>query len=130
MAANKNVDEVSEDVMYQMIPTPDQMNLEPMSAVEAPGDDTQTGPDTFYNPFQWDKKRIRASNQGSYPIQQGRPDVVVAVLDTGAQVLPNPHPDLQANLDTVRSRSFVAPAPPGGDPAPTDWERTGTAHIV
>ena len=123
MAANKNVDEVSEDIMYQMIPTPDQMNLQPMSAVEAPGDDTQTGPDFFYNAFQWDKKRIRASNQGSYPIQQGRPDVVVAVLDTGAQVLPNPHPDLQANLDTVRSRSFVAPnVSPTGDPNPAAWD--------
>lgn len=124
MQANKNVEEISEDVQYQMIPTPEQMNLQPApeSAVESPGPDTQTGPDPFYNPYQWDKKRIRASNQGSYPLQQGRPDVVVAVLDTGAQVLPNPHPDLQANLDTARSRSFVAPAPPGGNPAPTAWD--------
>jgi subtilisin family serine protease len=123
MKANKNVDEVSEDIMYQMIPTPEQMNLQPMSAVEAPGDDTQTGPDTFYNPFQWDKRRIRASNQGSYAVQTGRPDVVVAVLDTGTQVLPNPHPDIQANLDSARSRSFVTPnTNPSGDPNPAAWD--------
>ena len=124
MAADRNVDEVSEDVRYQMIPTPEQMNVQPMAdgPVEPPGDDTQTGPDPFYNPFQWDKKRIRASNQGSYAVQQGRPDVVVAVLDTGAQVLPNPHPDIAPNLDFARSRSFVAVASPNGDPNPVAWD--------
>lgn len=124
MQANKNVEEIGEDVEYQMIPTPEQMNIQPVAegAVESPGDDTQTGPDVLYNRYQWDKKRIRASNQGSYPLQQGRPDVVVAVLDTGAQVLPAPHPDIQANLDYGRSRSFVAPAPPGGNPAPSAWD--------
>jgi subtilisin family serine protease len=123
MAADKNVDVVSEDIHYQMIPTPEQMNLQPMSALEPAGPDTQTGPDPFYNPFQWDKKRIRASNEGSYPVQQGRPDVVVAVLDTGAQVLPNPHPDIQPNLDVARSRSFVTPnVSPTGDPNPAAWD--------
>lgn len=123
MKANKNVDEVSELVMHRMVPTPEQMNLRPASAIEAPGPDTQTGPDPFYNPFQWDKKRIRASNEGSYPVQQGRPDVVVAVLDTGAQVLPNPHPDIAPNLDFARSRSFVAPnVSPTGDPNPAAWD--------
>ena len=122
MKANKNVDEVSEDIHFRMIPTPEQMNLQPMSAIEAPGPDTQTGPDPFYNPFQWDKKRIRASNEGSYAVQQGRPDVVVAVLDTGAQVLPNPHPDIAPNLDSARSRSFIAVPSPGGDPNPAAWD--------
>jgi subtilisin family serine protease len=124
MQANKNVEAIGEDVIYQMVPTPQQMNLQPApaDAVESPGPDTQTGPDSFYNPYQWDKKRIRASNQGSYSLQQGRRDVVVAVLDTGAQVIPIAHPDIAPHLDFARSRSFVAPAPPGGDPAPTAWD--------
>jgi lantibiotic leader peptide-processing serine protease len=128
MATNKRVAEVTEDVEMQFIPTPEQMHAQAVTAdaagpVEPPGDDTQTGPDPFYNVFQWDKKRIRASNQGSYAVQQGRPDVVVAVLDTGAQVLPNPHPDLQANLDVARSRSFFPVQPnPNGDPNPAAWD--------
>ena len=130
MAQNKKVAEVTEDIEMLLIPTPEQMNAQAMDPgasgdgpVEPPGSDTQTGPDPFYNPFQWDKKRIRASNQGSYAVQQGRPDVVVAVLDTGAQILPNPHPDLQANLDVARSRSFFPVQPnPNGDPNPAAWD--------
>ena len=130
IAKNNKVDEVTEDVEMQLIPTPEQMHLQavdPSAAgdgpVEPPGDDTQTGPDPFYGPFQWDKRRIRASNQGSYAAQLGRPDVVVAVLDTGAQILPNPHPDLQANLDVARSRSFFPVQPnPNGDPNPAAWD--------
>jgi subtilisin family serine protease len=130
IAKDKTVAEVTEDIEMQLIPTPVQMGAqavdEPSASAdgaEPPGDDTQTGPDPFYNPFQWDKKRIRASNQGSYAVQQGRPDVVVAVLDTGAQILPNPHPDLQPNLDTARSRSFFpVQANPNGDPNPAAWD--------
>lgn len=127
MARDSSVSDVAEDIEMQMIPSPDQMNAQVVSesAVEAPGDDTQTGPpgEFFYTPFQWDKRRIRASNQGSYAVQQGRPEVVVAVLDTGAQVLPNPHPDLQANLDTARSRSFIPVSPnPNGNPSPAAWD--------
>jgi subtilisin family serine protease len=130
VAKNKKVAEVTEDVEMQFIPTPEQMRaqaVDPSAAgdgpVEPPGSDAQTGPDPFYNAFQWDKKRIRASNQGSYAVQQGRPDVVVAVLDTGAQILPAPHPDLQANLDVARSRSFFPVQPnPNGDPNPAAWD--------
>ncbi|MDT4897696.1 MAG: hypothetical protein QOH25_2773 [Acidobacteriota bacterium] len=125
MAEDSSVSDVAEDIEVQMIPSPDQMRAQVAneSAVEPPGGDAQTGPDPFYNPYQWDKKRIRASNQGSYAVQQGRPEVVVAVLDTGAQILPNPHPDLQANLDTARSRSFIpVTANPNGDPNPAAWD--------
>lgn len=130
MARDSSVSDVAEDIEVQMIPSPDQMNAQELSAegdgpVEAPGDDTQTGPpgDFFYAPYQWDKRRIRASNQGSYAVQQGRPEVVVAILDTGAQILPAPHPDLQANLDTARSRSFFpVSANPNGNPAPAAWD--------
>jgi subtilisin family serine protease len=130
MAKDNKVSDVVEDIELQMIPTAEQMNAQEVNAegdgpVEAPGDDTQTGPpgDFFYTPYQWDKRRIRASNQGSYAVQQGRPEVVVAILDTGAQILPAPHPDLQANLDTARSRSFFPVSPnPNGNPAPAAWD--------
>ena len=130
IAKNKKVAEVTEDIEMQFIPTPEQMHAQAVDPnasgdgpAEPPGSDAQTGPDPFYNPFQWDKKRIRASNQGSYAVQQGRPEVVVAVLDTGAQILPNPHPDLQANLDVTRSRSFFPVQPnPSGDPNPAAWD--------
>jgi subtilisin family serine protease len=130
IAQNKKVAEVAEDIEMQWIPTPEQMNAQAVDPnasgdgpVEPAGDDTQTGPDPFYNTFQWDKKRIRASNQGSYAVQQGRPDVFVAVLDTGAQILPSPHPDIQPNLDTARSRSFFPVQPsPNGDPNPAAWD--------
>ena len=124
MMADKNVDSISEDIEYNMIPTPAQMNVQVVdeSALESPGPDTQTGSEPFYNPYQWDKKRIRASNQGSYSVQLGRPDVVVAVLDTGAQVIPLAHPDIVPHLDMARSRSFVAVANPDGDPNPAAWD--------
>ena len=121
--ADSSVSDVSEDIEIKMIPTPEEMGLNAMGdgPVEPPGSDTQTGPEPFY-PFQWDKKRIRASNQGSYAVQQGRPDVVVAVLDTGADILPVPHQDIAPNLDFARSRSFVGAVPPGGDPNPAAWD--------
>ncbi|HJQ34477.1 MAG TPA: S8 family serine peptidase [Pyrinomonadaceae bacterium] len=120
---------VAEDVEVQMIPTPNKLglvaagNLEAAGdgPVEAPGDDTQTGSEPFYR-FQWDKKRMRASNQGSYAVQQGRPDVVVAVLDTGADILPVPHQDIAPNLDFALSRNFIGAVPPGGDPNPAAWD--------
>ncbi|HYY97286.1 MAG TPA: S8 family serine peptidase [Pyrinomonadaceae bacterium] len=136
MARDPKVSDVTEDVELPMIPTPEQMHaqvfsegeLDAAAAVEQPGGDAQTGSDTFYNPFQWDKKRIRASNQGSYAVQQGRPDVTVAVLDTGADILPVPHVDVTnpatgTNFDVARSRSFFPVQPnPNGDPNPAAWD--------
>jgi lantibiotic leader peptide-processing serine protease len=126
MSAKQHVAGVTEDVVVPMIPSAAQLNitdLESASAVEPPGSDTQTGTEPFYNAFQWDKKRMRASNQGSYAVQQGRRDVVVAVLDTGADVLPIAHGDIAPNLDFARSRSFFPAQPsPNGDPNPAAWD--------
>lgn len=121
--SDPSVSDISEDVEVKMIPTPEEMGIVAMGdgPVEPPGSDTQTGPEPFY-PFQWDKKRMRASNQGSYAVQRGRPDVVVAVLDTGADVLTVPHQDIAPNLDFARSRSFVGIVPPGGNPNPAAWD--------
>jgi subtilisin family serine protease len=135
-ARDRKVADAVEDVEMPMIPTPEQLRPEILSDTDAaaasttepPGDDTQTGPDPFYNPFQWDKKRMRASNQGSYAVQRGRPDVVVAVLDTGADVLPFPHVDIAnpasgTNFDVLRSRSFFPVQPnPNGNPSPVAWD--------
>jgi subtilisin family serine protease len=130
LSTDASVSDVAEDVEMRLIPTPEQMgvvnagNLDAAAGgpVEPPGDDTQTGSEPFYR-FQWDKKRMRASNQGSYAVQQGRPDVVVAVLDTGADILTVPHQDIAPNLDFARSRSFFPVQPsPNGDPNPAAWD--------
>jgi subtilisin family serine protease len=119
MSRDTKVSDVVEDVLVQMIPGPEsEAEAAGDGPVEPPGDDTQTGPEPLYF-LQWDKKRMRASNQGSYAVQRGRKDVVVAVLDTGAEVLPVPHVDIGPNLDFARSRSFI-----GGveNPAPAAWD--------
>lgn len=71
------------------------------------GPDPQPGTEPLYSQ-QWDKMRMNVSATGSYAIQQGRRDVVVAILDTG---LDRFHPDILPNLDQARSRSFVPTEP-------------------
>ena len=73
------------------------------------GPDPQPGTEPLYNQ-QWDKMRMNVSATGSYAIQQGRRDVVVAILDTGTD--PS-HPDIigGGQLDVARSRSFVPSEP-------------------
>ena len=71
------------------------------------GSDAQAMPDPL-GFEQWDKKKMNATVLGSYAIQQGRRDVVVGVLDTGADGF---HPDVAPNLDVARSRSFVPSEP-------------------
>ncbi|HEV2764551.1 MAG TPA: S8 family serine peptidase [Pyrinomonadaceae bacterium] len=135
MSRDAKVAGVAEDIPVRFIPGNERLRTEVLSEAaaaaaptEPPGDHTQTGPDPFYNPFQWDKKRMRASNQGSYAVQRGRPDVTVAVLDTGADVLPVQHVDISnpatgTNFDAARSRSFIPVQPnPNGDPNPAAWD--------
>lgn len=136
MSRDPKVSDVAEDIQIRMIPNWEQLHgqvlndtdLAAAAAAQPAGGDAQTGPDTFYNAFQWDKKRMRASNQGSYAVQQGRPDVTVAVLDTGADILPVPHADITnpatgTNFDAARSRSFFPPSiNPDGDPNPSAWD--------
>jgi subtilisin family serine protease len=57
---------------------------------------------------QWDKKKLNATLSGTYAIQQGRKDVRVFVIDTGADMT---HPDVAPNLDVVDSISFVPSEP-------------------
>lgn len=73
----------------------------------APGPDTQGMPDPLgYE--QWDKKKMHATLNGSYALQQGRKDVKVFVIDTGAD---QTHIDVAANLDVAESVSFVPSEP-------------------
>src|SRR5205823_3083974 len=67
------------------------------------GASAPAGMDPLYGQ-EWDKLRIDATPSGSYAVQRGRRDVVVAVLDSGADLT---HPDVAPNLDVSRSRSFV-----------------------
>ena len=130
MGAVTGVRAVSPDIEAELIPeeapTAAQPPLappeeSPRGAAEPAGPDPQPGFDNFYNQ-QWDKMRMNASATGSYAVQRGRRDVAVAVLDTGAEVLPVAHPDIAPNLDFARSRSFIGSNAPGGDPSPAAWD--------
>ncbi len=66
------------------------------------GSDAQAMPDPLGSE-QWDKKKLNATTSGSYAIQQGRKDVRVFVIDTGAD---QSHIDVAANL---------SPQAPAGD---------------
>lgn len=61
---------------------------------------------------QWDKMRMNATSTGSYAVQQGRRDVRVAVLDTGAdQTHPDIAPHLSPQAPAGDSFSFVPTEP-------------------
>jgi subtilisin family serine protease len=64
------------------------------------GSDAQPMPDNLGSE-QWDKKKLNATLTGSYAVQQGRKDVRVAVLDTGAD---------QSHIDVAPNLSPQAPA--------------------
>src|SRR5438270_3133046 len=70
---------------------------------------------------QWDKKKLNATPTGSYAVQQGRKDVRVFVIDTGAD---QNHIDVAANLDTADSVSFVP-----SEPSIQDFNGHGTWTI-
>ncbi|MBF5043815.1 S8 family serine peptidase [Aggregicoccus sp. 17bor-14] len=94
--------------------------------ITSPGADPQPMPDSLGSQ-QWDKMRMNSTLTGSYAVQRGRRDVRVAVLDTGAEVLPVPHPDIAPNLNFAESRSFVLPSGAynglaEGDPNPASWD--------
>src|SRR5918999_3583704 len=129
VAADPQVNAVSEDIVVQMIPDLSKL-IAAEDLTDTPGPAEPTGPDPQPMPdnfgfYQWDKMRMNATLTGSYAVQRGRRDVVVAILDTGIDVLPTPHLDLAPNLDFARSRSFVTSAGetlPVADPNPASWD--------
>ena len=104
---SSTVQAVSPAVILHMIPEPEASPAvdasESPGPTEPAGPDPQPGTDPLYNQ-QWDKMRMNASLTGSYAVQRGRREVVVSILDTGADPT---HPDIAPNLDVVRSHSFV-----------------------
>ncbi|MDP9352391.1 MAG: S8 family serine peptidase [Chloroflexota bacterium] len=129
VAAHPSVQTVSLDIVTQMIP--DHFALDASHSDNNGGTESPPGPDPQPMPDnlgreQWDKMRLNATLSGSYAVEPGRKDVVVAVLDTGAEVLPVAHPDIAPNLDFARSRSFVDSATGAAlavaDPNPASWD--------
>ena len=104
MLQSAEVASVDVDVWSQMIPRDDSSGAAPQAA---PSRRTAGGMDPLYGQ-EWDKLRLDATPSGSYAVQRGRRDVVVAVLDSGADLS---HPDVAPNLDVARSRSFVPTEP-------------------
>ncbi len=92
------------------------------------GADPQPEPDDLGSE-QWDKMRMNVSLTGSYAVNRGRPEVRVALTDTGVD---QTHPDIQANLDTADSMSFVTDAlladgtPIAAEPTIQDYNGHGT----
>ena len=132
MEATQGVRAVSPNPQMPLIPEDITLKLDfvlaPPEDVEETHPTEPTGPDPQPMPDnlghqQWDKMRMNATLTGSYAVQRGRRDVVVAVLDTGAEVLPQAHADIAPNLDYARSRSFVGPVGGvQGDPDPAAWD--------
>jgi lantibiotic leader peptide-processing serine protease len=116
IARDHQVQAVSPNIELQMIPPNPGVELVAVADAtgtqgpsEPPGPDPQPGPLTEPLYFQqWDKMRMNASAIGSYAVQLGRRDVIVAILDTGVELT---HPDILPNLDVGRSRSFVPDEP-------------------
>jgi subtilisin family serine protease len=57
---------------------------------------------------QWDMRMIDASPSGSYRVNQGRPGVLVGIIDSG---IDGNHPDLRANFNRRLSRNFATDIP-------------------
>src|SRR2546421_7336597 len=102
LAGSSQVAGVGSDAVRQLIPSDDAGGSAPRPTAAPPGSGDPLSSQ------QWDKARMGATASGSYALQRGRRDVVVAVLDTGADTS---HPDVAPNLDLTRSRSFVPSEP-------------------
>jgi subtilisin family serine protease len=57
---------------------------------------------------QWDMRMIDATPSGSYRVNQGRPGVLVGIIDSG---IDGNHPDLRANFNRRLSRNFATDIP-------------------
>lgn len=107
MAANASVQAADTATATQLIDPTAASDTNNGGTYSPTGPDPQAMPDPL-GKEQWDKMRMNATLTGSYAIQQGRKDVRVAVLDTGAD---QTHIDVAPNLDVADSRSFVPSEP-------------------
>jgi len=58
--------------------------------------------------LQWDMEMIGATEDGSYSVETGNPDVLVGIIDTGIDAS---HPDIAPNFDATLSRNFTVDDP-------------------
>src|SRR5436190_4953797 len=115
MGRNASVKSAAPSVETSIGPTMEPANLDAQIAdsgnnggtASPTGSDTQPMPDSLGSE-QWDKKKLHATPTGSYAVQQGRKDVRVFVIDTGAD---QTHVDVAPNLDAADSVSFVPTEP-------------------
>jgi lantibiotic leader peptide-processing serine protease len=63
--------------------------------------------------LQWGNEMIHATVDGSYAVQQGSPDVIVGIIDTG---IDGSHPDIAPNFNAELSRNFTTDIPLVDDP--------------
>ncbi|HYZ87730.1 MAG TPA: S8 family serine peptidase [Myxococcales bacterium] len=113
ISANSSVKAADVATEISLTPTLSQADLGIDSSTNNGGTYSPTGSDAQPMPDslgyeQWDKKKLNATLTGTYAVQQGRKDVHVFVIDTGADVT---HIDVAANLDVADSRSFVPSEP-------------------
>jgi subtilisin family serine protease len=105
------------------------------------GDLASPAPSSAADPLsglQWDMRRIKATADGSYAVNQGSSAVRVGIVDTGVD---GSHPDIAPNFDRDLSRNFTTDDPiidgacedePDGscsDPADVDEDGHGT-HVA
>jgi subtilisin family serine protease len=113
IAKNASVKSADVATTVSIDPTLSQADVGIDSATDNGGTYQPTGSDAQPMPDplgfeQWDKKKMDATLTGSYAVQQGRRDVRVFVIDTGAD---QTHIDVAPNLDVADSRSFVPTEP-------------------
>lgn len=58
--------------------------------------------------LQWDMRQIGATPDGAHAVEQGSPDVMVGIIDTGVDAS---HPDIAPNFNHELSRNFTTDIP-------------------
>jgi len=72
-------------------------------------DEPTTGlEEPLFDHWQWDMRMIGATPDGSYAVQPGSKDVIVAVIDTG---IDGSHPDIAPNFNRSLSRNWTTDIP-------------------
>jgi len=71
--------------------------------------------------LQWGMEMINATVDGSYAVQQGSPNVLVGIIDTGIDAS---HPDIRPNFNAALSRNFTTDIPEIDGPCEEEPDRS------